>query len=215
MKNSLLVFGTKNFNNSFIEIKEYFDFSLIFFDLNNFSESSLHNIQFIIVDSDICDNANVLSLLNKINNKPLLLVQKSNSISVKNLVYDEKIILPLTFSDFTSQIINFIASNKFNKNSSIKINEYLIDKNKRLLKKGKISVNVTEREIQLIELLFNEQNPLSKSIILNQIWKYADDADTHTIETHIYRLKKKIFNKFNDANFIGSSKNGYTIQEKK
>jgi DNA-binding response OmpR family regulator len=215
MKNSLLVFGTKNFNNSFIEIKEYFDFSLIFFDLNNFSESSLHNIQFIIVDSDICDNANMLSLLNKINNKPLLLVQKSNSISVKNLVYDEKIILPLTFSDFTSQIINFIASNKFNKNSSIKINEYLIDKNKRLLKKGKISVNVTEREIQLIELLFNEQNPLSKSIILNQIWKYADDADTHTIETHIYRLKKKIFNKFNDANFIVSSKNGYTIQEKK
>ena len=215
MKNSLLVFGTKNFNNSFIEIKEYFDFSLIFFDLNNFSESSLHNIQFIIVDSDICDNANMLSLLNKINNKPLLLVQKSNSISVKNLVYDEKIILPLTFSDFTSQIINFIASNKFNKNSSIKINEYLIDKNKRLLKKGKISVNVTEREIQLIELLFNEQNPLSKSIILNQVWKYADDADTHTIETHIYRLKKKIFNKFNDANFIGSSKNGYTIQEKK
>ena len=157
----------------------------------------------------------MLSLLNKINNKPLLLVQKSNSISVKNLVYDEKIILPLTFSDFTSQIINFIASNKFNKNSSIKINEYLIDKNKRLLKKGKISVNVTEREIQLIELLFNEQNPLSKSIILNQVWKYADDADTHTIETHIYRLKKKIFNKFNDANFIGSSKNGYTIQEKK
>jgi DNA-binding response OmpR family regulator len=215
MKNSLLVFGTKNFNNSFIEIKEYFDFSLIFFDLNNFSESSLHSIQFLIVDRDICDNADVLSLLNKINNKPLLLVQKSNSISVKNLVYDEKIILPLTFSDFTSQIINFIASNKFNKNSSIKINEYLIDKNKRLLKKGKISVNVTEREIQLIELLFNEQNPLSKSIILNQVWKYADDADTHTIETHIYRLKKKIFNKFNDANFIVSSKNGYTIQEKK
>jgi DNA-binding response OmpR family regulator len=142
-------------------------------------------------------------------------VQKSNSISVKNLVYDEKIILPLNFTDFTSQIINFIASNNFNKNSSIKINEYLIDKNKRLLKKGKISVNVTEREIQLIELLFNEQNPLSKSIILNQIWKYADDTDTHTIETHIYRLKKKIFNKFNDANFISSSKNGYTIQEKK
>tara|TARA_B100000780_G_scaffold274044_1_gene238496 strand:- start:1037 stop:1684 length:648 start_codon:yes stop_codon:yes gene_type:complete len=215
MKNSLLVFGTKNFNNSFNEIKEYFDFSLIFFDLNNFSESSLHSIQFLIVDSDICDNADVLSLLNKAKNKPLLLVQKSNSISVKNLVYDEKIILPLNFTDFTSQIINFIASNNFNKNSSIKINEYLIDKNKRLLKKGKISVNVTEREIQLIELLFNEQNPLSKSIILNQIWKYADDTDTHTIETHIYRLKKKIFNKFNDANFISSSKNGYTIQEKK
>ena len=191
MKNSLLVFGTKNFNNSFNEIKEYFDFSLIFFDLNNFSESSLHSIQFLIVDSDICDNADVLSLLNKAKNKPLLLVQKSNSISVKNLVYDEKIILPLNFTDFTSQIINFIASNNFNKNSSIKINEYLIDKNKRLLKKGKISVNVTEREIQLIELLFNEQNPLSKSIILNQIWKYADDTDTHTIETHIYRLKKK------------------------
>jgi len=153
----------------------------------------------------------MLSLLNKINNKPLLLVQKSNSISVKNLVYDEKIILPLTFSDFTSQIINFIASNKFNKNSSIKINEYLIDKNKRLLKKGKISVNVTEREIQLIELLFNEQNPLSKSIILKRAWKYADDADTHTVETHIYRLRKKILDKFKEPDFIINSKLGYSI----
>ena len=50
-----------------------------------------------------------------------------------------------------------------------------------------------------------------KKIILRKVWKYADDADTHTVETHIYRLRKKILNKFDDGNFIINSKNGYSI----
>ena len=70
---------------------------------------------------------------------------------------------------------------------------------------------VTEREIQLIELLFNEKKPLSKNHILKRVWKYADNADTHTIETHIYRLRKKILSIFKDKNFIINSKDGYSI----
>ena len=65
--------------------------------------------------------------------------------------------------------------------------------------------------MQLIELLFNKKKPLSKKIILKEIWKYSDDADTHTVETHVYRLRKKILNKFNDENFITNSKLGYSI----
>ena len=74
-----------------------------------------------------------------------------------------------------------------------------------------MSIVVTEREIELIELLSNEQKPLSKNMILKKVWKYAVDADTHTVETHIYRLRKKILNKFKDDNFIISSKAGYSI----
>ena len=87
----------------------------------------------------------------------------------------------------------------------------MIDKNERILKKNNLSIAITEREIQLIELLFNEKKAIPKSIILKKVWKYADDADTHTIETHIYRLRKKILSKFKDENFIINTKNGYTI----
>ena len=79
------------------------------------------------------------------------------------------------------------------------------------IKKNKTSITIKEREIELIELLFNEQKPLSKNIILKKVWKYADNVDTHTIETHIYRLRKKILVIFKDANFITNSKFGYSI----
>ena len=59
------------------------------------------------------------------------------------------------------------------------------------------------------EKYVNEKKPLTKKTILNKIWKYADDADTHTVETHIYRLRKKILDKFQDENFIINSKLGY------
>ena len=65
--------------------------------------------------------------------------------------------------------------------------------------------------MQLIELLFNEEKPITKKIILKKIWKYADDADTHTVETHIYRLRKKIIDRFKDEYFILNSKSGYSI----
>jgi len=86
-----------------------------------------------------------------------------------------------------------------------------MDKNEKKLKKENLSITITEREIQLIELLFNEKKPVSKNIILKKVWKYSDDADTHTVETHIYRLRKKILTKFHDENFIFNSKTGYSV----
>jgi DNA-binding response OmpR family regulator len=59
--------------------------------------------------------------------------------------------------------------------------------------------------------LFNDKKPLSKNKLLKKIWKYSDQADTHTVETHIYRLRKKIFSKFNDEKFIVNFKEGYSI----
>ena len=82
---------------------------------------------------------------------------------------------------------------------------------KKKLKKGDLFIIITEREVQLIELLFNEKKPISKNILLKKLWRYAEDADTHTVETHIYRLRKKILDKFQDKNFIINSKLGYSI----
>ena len=211
MKNSLLIFGTKNFNNSLNEIKEYLDFSLVFFDSNTFSELSLITINSVLVDVDVCSDVETLSFINKTKNKPLLLFKRKNSYIPPSLFYNDVIILPVILSEISNTIKNLITIKKFKENSSVQIKGYEIDKNERLLKKGNLLITITEREIQLIELLFNEKKPISKNFILKKVWKYAEDADTHTLETHIYRLRKKILTKFNDENFIINSKDGYFV----
>jgi DNA-binding response OmpR family regulator len=119
--------------------------------------------------------------------------------------------LPLSLIEISNKISNLIIVKKFNQNSSIKIKEYTIDKNEKKMKRNDLSITITEREIQLIELLFNEKKPISKNGLLKKIWKYSEDVDTHTVETHIYRLRKKILNNFNDENFIINTKAGYSI----
>jgi DNA-binding response OmpR family regulator len=96
-------------------------------------------------------------------------------------------------------------------NSFIEIKGYILDKNEKKLKKDKLFILLTEKEIKLLELLLNNKNATHKDQILNQVWKYSNDADTHTVETHIYRLRKKIRNKFSDENFILNDKAGYSI----
>ena len=208
MKNSLLVLGTKNFNNSLNEIKEYLDFSLFFFNNDTLFNDKISSINALLVQNEICNDPGNISFLNSIN-KPILLIEKNGFPNKCN--YSDKIILPLTFSELNTKILAVITAEKFNKNSSLRIKEYTIDKNEKKLKKKNLSIYITEREIQLIELLFNEKKSVSKNNLLKKIWKYSDNADTHTVETHIYRLRKKILSKFNDENFIINSKPGYSI----
>ncbi len=211
MKNNLLIFGTKNFNDSLNEIKEYLNFSLVFYSKDYLLESSISKINSVLIDIDVCSDLEILDSINMIKNKPTLLLKRKNYSNPIKLVYNDVINLPSSLIEISNKITNLITSKKFIQNSSVKIKDYIIDKNERKLKKEKMSMIVTEREIQLIELLFNEKKPLSKNHILKRVWKYADNADTHTIETHIYRLRKKILSIFKDKNFIINSKDGYSI----
>jgi len=209
MQNNLLVFGTKNFNNSLHEIKDYLDFSLFFFNNDTVLDDQISTINALLVESAVCNDRRYLNLINSINNKPVLLIEKLGFLQKCN--YTHKILSPFTLSDFNTMVVTFITSEKFTQNSFIKIKQYTVDKNEKKLSKDNLSITVTEREIYLIELLFNEKKPQSKTNLLKNIWKYSEDADTHTVETHIYRLRKKIFAKFNDENFIISSNSGYSI----
>jgi len=211
MKNNILVFGTKNFNNSFNEIKECLNFSFIFYDKNSFSETSIKTINSLLIDSEVCNDLDVLSLIKHMPDMPLLLLKRQKIASPTKLTCNDIITLPLSLIEISNVLIKLISSKKFIQNSSVKIKEYVVDKNERKLKKNNLSITITEREIQLIELLAYAQKPLSKSNILKKVWKYSDDADTHTIETHIYRLRKKISIKFKDKNFIINTKVGYSI----
>ena len=204
----LLIFGSRNFNSSMNEIKEYLDYSLIFFDFTKKSYLIDSTIAAIIIDSYIL-NKDILNIINKINNKPILLLE---TLQInQRCKYDEKILLPISFFDLRTKIKKITTSFKFLINSSLKIKSYVLDKNEKKLIKKENFIFITEKEVMMIELLFNEKKPLTKDYILKKIWNYSDKADTHTVETHIYRLRKKIFNKFNDDKFILNFEKGYII----
>ena len=119
--------------------------------------------------------------------------------------------LPLTLKEINSLVEGITVKKIFSKNSSIKIKNYFLNKNEKKLSKENIEIILTEREVQLLELLLKYNKPISKNKILSSVWNYAPDADTHTIETNIYRLRKKINDKFSDNNFILNTKNGYSL----
>ena len=140
----------------------------------------------------------------------ILINNKKNS---KNINDKAKIIfkLPLNIIKFNKEIIEFCNKNEFQKNSLIKIKDYTLDKNERILKKGDKALKITEKEIDFLCNLNNSKSPISKKYILEKIWFYSPGTETHTIETHIYRLRKKIKEIFEDQNFIKNTKNGYSL----
>ena len=203
----VLIFSSDHFINSFVELKDHFNFNFDFFEEDKKVNTSLNYKAYIIEDSILKDKK-ILKFLRK-TNIPKLIIYKSDIFS--DLKFDDKIIKPINIHDFNEKIIGLVTKKQFVKNSFIKLKEYILDKNEKKLKKNDLFIILTEKEIQLLELLFNKKKPIKKTNILKEVWKYSDDADTHTVETHIYRLRKKIFDQFKDQNFISNSKSGYSL----
>ena len=208
MKPDVIIFATENFNKSFNEIKEHLNFNSNFFN-GNIDEKIFLTTNIILIDGDILQDSEIEKKIKSLKDKNSLLIEGSNtSLSFH---CNEKITRPFNLTDLNKKVTQMLSSLKFNKNSSIKIKDYVLDKNEKKLKKDSAHVVLTEREIQLLELLFNQKKSLSKNFILKKVWKYADDADTHTVETHVYRLRKKIKEKFLDDNLIINNQDGYLI----
>ena len=156
------------------------------------------------------DGLKTKKLSNIIENKNINKIIFHNSNNVKGFENIEKLALPTSVEQINKIVVNNVVKKEFKTNSSLKINNYKLDKNSRRLTQNNLSLELTEKEIELIELL-KKKSFTKKKEILATIWKYSDDADTHTVETHIYRLRKKIKEIFNDETFIKSEKKGYTI----
>ena len=100
---------------------------------------------------------------------------------------------------------------KFNYQSKIKIEKYELNINSKFILKDNINLKLTEKEIEIILYLSSNKKKNNVLDLQKNIWGYSADIETHTVETHIYRLRKKIANKFNDENFILSDQKGYFI----
>ena len=101
---------------------------------------------------------------------------------------------------------------KFNEQSDIKIGNYIFNLNSREMKYKNYNLKLTEKEISSIMFLFKAKQAVKVNELQIKVWGYQSDLETHTVETHIYRLRKKILNKFKDNNFIISTADGYQIK---
>mgnify|MGYP000490767719 CR=1 FL=1 len=104
-----------------------------------------------------------------------------------------------------------LLKTQFNNQSEFKVKNYVIDLNSREIFAKNIKLKLTEKEINTIIFLSRSNEPVSIDVLQEKVWSYQSDIETHTVETHIYRLRKKILNSFRDNQFIISKKNGYQI----
>ena len=204
----VLAFGSENFNTSLDELKEHLNFKLIIIN-DNFEQQLSNGYDVLFVHEDCLKNNNIKKKLLEQNNKIKILVSSSVKKNIDN--FTDVLILPTKIEDINKIIEDTVSKKNFNINSSIKIKDYVLDKNAKKLTKDHLHILLTEKEIQLLELFLINPKSVSKSEILGKVWKYSVDADTHTVETHIYRLRKKIKTKFSDDSFILNDKKGYML----
>ena len=119
--------------------------------------------------------------------------------------------LPLPLKKLLELINIKLIKLKFNQQSKITINGYELNLNSKFFSKNNLKLKLTEKEIEIILYLNDKKIKHDVEDLQKNIWGYSSDMETHTVETHIYRLRKKISDLFKDEKFILSHKNGYFI----
>ena len=158
------------------------------------------------------DDENILSDTIKNLNNYLIVTDRVYSNIGHQFVLND---IPVNVSKFVEKInIEFLKA-QFNSQSEVKVKNYIIDLNSREMLSKNIKLKLTEKEINTIIFLSKSNKPVSVDELQEKVWSYQSDIETHTVETHIYRLRKKILNTFDDNKFIISEKNGYQINKKK
>ena len=182
--------------------------NLIIYKLNSLYQilEELHldlSFKIIFVDSENFLNDKLKTLSN------YLIISNKKYLDNKNQLILETI--PINISKFIEKINIEFLKLQFIRQSELMINGYIIDLNSREILKNKIKLKLTEKEIDIIIYLSKSNKSVGINELQLKVWDYQSDLETHTVETHIYRLKKKFLNFFNDEKFIVSDKNGYKI----
>jgi hypothetical protein len=203
-KLNVLVLGPVSFISTLVELKPYLKFNL--HEDYTSKNKDKTNLDIVICHEEKeCD-----AKQDNLNNKSILKILASKNKS-KASNYDSFLNLPTSLNEINSIVEQTISKKTFSKNSSIIIKDYLLNKNEKKLIKDKKFIILTEKEIQLLDLLLAQNKPISKNKILSLVWNYSSEADTHTVETHIYRLRKKINDNYSDLEFILNNKEGYYL----
>ena len=151
-----------------------------------------------------------LSQITIITNSLQGLKTKIKNIDIRKvLVFDS---FPLQLNKILDKINVQLIKQRYDFQSKISIKNYNLNLNSRVISTNKKDLKLTEREVDIILFLKKKNKPNTIETLQNEIWHYSSELETHTVETHIYRLRKKIREYFNDKNFILSNKDGYFIE---
>jgi DNA-binding response OmpR family regulator len=203
----LSILGSASFSNILNELE--------FNNLINPIRQANHNEKKILVKILFTQNLKIKDIKNYLlDNEPIILFLSHKDYIKKNnlnlLNFHVCLELPIEIFSFKEILNILITKYNFSKKSKIIVKDYEIDSNERSITKKKIKVKLTERELELI-LALNNNNGLNKTFLLKSIWKHSLDLDTHAFETHLHRLRKKISKYFNDTNFIVEKNSFYYL----
>ena len=183
--------------------------NLIIFKFNTLYEILKELDEYLNFEIIEVSNEKILEEMKLTSKKFLVLTKKSNEILDLELDFDN---LPIKVTKLLERINIHIIKSQFNQKSDLYIGRYKLDLNSRELIEKKIKLKLTEKEANIIIFLYNSKTPIGINKLQSEVWGYNSELETHTVETHIYRLRKKLFEKFNDNNFIQSKKDGYQIK---
>ena len=191
----LYIINLSNFYDIISELKEHIDYELFKFDNKE--------IFFDKYKSESISTENSI----------LVVHEKEYNFFVKNINEDQiiKFKPPVNIFTFIENLNVKFIQKKYQDQSSVNIKDFSLDVNSRKLKKGKSSLKLTERETEMILFLNKSKKPVNVETLEKEIWQHSSELETHTVETHIYRLRKKIKAEFGNDELIISNKDGYTI----
>ena len=164
------------------------------------------DINFRIIE--ISDEKSLINEINNLNN--YLIITKKQILKLNNQFILSQ--LPIKIFKIIEKLNIEFLKQKFVEQSQVIINDYTIDINAREMFSKNIKLKLTEKEVNTIIYLSKVNKPISVDELQTKVWDYHSDIETHTVETHIYRLRKKISKNFLDDNFIISKNNGYQIK---
>ena len=196
LKKNLYLVDLQNLYKILKELKEYLDFNLTYI-----SKSDLINL---LKKDQIDTKSNVYIVPDQLQKN----FQKLGILDQTLFLTKDLMSIKVLFEKIN---ISFLKLN-YNFQSNIIIKNYKLNINSKLIINDISSIKLTEKEVKVILYLFNSDKPVSAKELQKKIWNQKENLETHTVETHIYRLRKKFFDVFKDTNFIISNKMGYTIK---
>ena len=177
--------------------------------LNEIKDNLSFNVENYVSEDDLIENSNW-----DIKNSLIISRSKNKLLSDKkidNKNFLDLSLFPISLNKLVELINIQLIKLKFNHQSKFNIKNYELNLNSKFISKSDLSLKLTEKEIEIILYLNETKTKHDVADLQKNIWGYSVDMETHTVETHIYRLRKKISDKFNDENFILSRQNAYFI----
>ena len=207
IKNNIVIFKCNALYQILSEIKSNLSFDIKNFIPDELDKKDLTN-SIILSKLIYRDSLHQKKNINK--NKIIFLLKKGEVLPIANK--NQYIFYPFHIYDLLEKINIELIKQRYNDQSSINILNYSLDFNSKIISNKESEIKLTEREVEIILFLKESDNPQNVNVLQNKVWGYTAELETHTVETHIYRLRKKIADVFKDKNFIISSDDGYSIK---